>query len=105
MAGINTRRFERTETGPKEIQIDLESKSISMSRKSKDDDLSVNLDRIYLWNPNKWLIYMTHLPYSTIAEFQKYILVANISFGLENVRFQEWSRRIIQFKRYRTVQF
>jgi len=48
VAGINTRRFERTETGPKEIQIDLESKSISMSRKSKDDDLSVNLDRIYL---------------------------------------------------------
>ena len=48
VAGIKTRRFERTETGPKEIQIDLESKSISMSRKSKDDDLSVNLDRIYL---------------------------------------------------------
>ena len=39
---------------------------------------------------------MTHSDYSTIVEFQKYILVANISFGLENVRFQEWSRRIIQ---------
>ena len=49
VAGINTRRFERTETGPKQIQIDLDSKSISMSRKSKiEDDLPVNLDRIYL---------------------------------------------------------
>ena len=51
VAGINTRRFERTKTGPKQIQIDLDSKSISMSRESKEDDkenLSVNLDRIYL---------------------------------------------------------
>ena len=48
VAGINTRRFQRTETGPKQIEIDLDSKSISMSRKSKDDDdLPVNLNRIY----------------------------------------------------------